>query len=96
MEKLRLPDTYCPMRIDDSAALLDDQIELTIADNGVGMANKKVAKIPEKRGADYVAIFVRQLGGTILPAGNAEIGTTIRIRLPLLLIPPEDARPVAA
>ena len=31
MEKLRLPDTYCPMRIDDSAALLDDQIELTIA-----------------------------------------------------------------
>ncbi len=73
-----------------------DQIELTIADNGVGMADKKVAKIPERRGTDYVAIFVRQLGGAILPAGNTEIGTTIRIRLPLLLIPPEDARPVAA
>ncbi len=37
-----------------------------VADDGVGMKNKDLAKVPEKRGSDYVAIFVRQLGGTIL------------------------------
>ena len=65
-----------------------DQIELTVADNGVGMSDKKFAKIPEKRGSDYVAIFVRQLGGTIAPSRPEEIGTIVRIRLPALLVQP--------
>jgi hypothetical protein len=43
-----------------------DQIELVDADNGIGMKDKDSAKIPEKRGSDYVAIFVRQLGGAIV------------------------------
>jgi two-component sensor histidine kinase len=73
-----------------------DQIELTVADNGVGMKDKDSAKVPEKRGADYVAIFVRQLGGTIVPPESEGTGTIVRIRLPLLLIPPGYAERVAA
>ncbi len=42
------------------AARIGDEIELTVVDDGVGMKDKAVAKIPEKRGSDYVAIFVRQ------------------------------------
>ena len=73
-----------------------DQIDLTIADNGVGMKHRDTTKIPEKRGSDYVAIFVRQLGGTIAVSGSKETGTTIRIRLPLLLVPSGGAEPLAA
>jgi two-component sensor histidine kinase len=64
-----------------------DQIELTVADDGVGMKDKDAAKTPEKRGSDYVAIFVRQLGGTILSAPSEGTGTIVRIRIPLLLVP---------
>jgi PAS domain S-box-containing protein len=63
-----------------------DQIELVVADNGIGMRDKDTAKIPEKRGSDYVAIFVRQLGGAIVPSKQESTGTTVRIRLPLLLV----------
>ena len=76
-----------------SVEQVGDQIELTVADDGVGMKDKDLAKIPEKRGSDYVAIFVRQLGGTILPSGSEETGTTIRIRLPLLLVSSGGAEP---
>jgi two-component sensor histidine kinase len=79
-----------------SVAQVGDQIELTVADDGVGMKDKDSAKIPEKRGSDYVAIFVRQLGGTIVPSGSEGTGTTVRIRLPLLLAPPGGAKRVAA
>src|SRR5450830_824408 len=65
-----------------------DQIELVVADDGVGMKDKSTAKVPEKRGSDYLAIFVRQLGGTIVPSKQEPTGTTVRIRLPLLLVPP--------
>jgi two-component sensor histidine kinase len=64
-----------------------DQIELTVADDGVGVNDKDSAKIPEKRGADYVAIFIRQLGGTIIPSDSEETGTIVRMRLPLLAVP---------
>jgi len=79
-----------------SAAQVGDQIELTVADDGVGMKDRDWTKIREKRGSDYVAIFVRQLGGTVVPAGSEEAGTIVRIRLPLTLIPPGNPERVAA
>lgn len=71
-----------------SVQQLEDQIELTVADNGIGMKDKKVAQTSEKRGTDYVAIFVRQLHGTIAPTRSEEVGTHVRIHLPFLLLPP--------
>ncbi|MEI9995914.1 MAG: PAS domain-containing protein [Rhizomicrobium sp.] len=71
-----------------------DEIELTVADDGIGMKDKVVAKIPEKRGADYVAIFVRQLHGRLAVSGPERAGTAIKIRLPLLLA--GGAEPLAA
>ncbi len=79
-----------------SVEQIGDQIELTVADDGVGMKDKDLAKVPEKRGADYVAIFVRQLGGTLALSESEGIGTTVRIRLPLLLVPPGGVERVAA
>ncbi len=73
-----------------------DQIDLVISDDGVGMRNKDQAKSPEKRGSDYVAIFVRQLGGAIIPSTQGPTGTIVRIRLPLLLVPSGGAEPLAA
>ena len=75
---------------------IGDQIELVVSDNGVGMKNDDLPKIPEKRGSNYVAIFVRQLGGAIVPSKQESTGTTIRIRLPLLLAPSGGAGPLAA
>ncbi|MDB5483154.1 MAG: hypothetical protein JWO83_4207 [Caulobacteraceae bacterium] len=63
-----------------------DQIELTVADDGVGMAAKDPSKAPGKHGSDYVAIFVRQLGGTIAVSGSDGTGTSVRIRFPLLVV----------
>ena len=79
-----------------SAEQVGDQIELTVADDGVGMRDRDSAKIPEKRGSNYVAIFVRQLGGTVVPSGSEESGTIVRIRLPLLPVPPGDPERAAA
>ena len=72
------------------------EIELTVADDGVGMTDKALSKTPEKRGADYVAIFVRQLGGAIMPVAVSGSGTTIRIRFPSLLVPQVGPEPLAA
>lgn len=79
-----------------SAEKVGDQIELTVSDDGVGMKDNDSAMIPEKRGSDYVAIFVRQLGGTLTVSGSEGMGTVVKIRLPLLLAPPEGAKPLAA
>jgi two-component sensor histidine kinase len=73
-----------------------DQIELIVSDDGVGMKEKDLVKSPEKRGSDYVAIFVRQLGGSIVPSLQQPTGTIVRIRLPLLLVPSGGAEPMAA
>ena len=75
---------------------IGDQIELIVSDDGIGMTNKDRTKSPEKRGSDYVAIFVRQLGGTIVPAQQEITGTTVRVLLPLLLVPSGGAEPLAA
>ena len=79
-----------------SVEQVGDKIELTVADDGVGMKGKGSAKVPEKRGSDYVAIFVRELGGTVIDSGSRETGTIIRIRIPRLLVPSGGAEPLAA
>jgi two-component sensor histidine kinase len=66
-----------------SVKQIGDQIELVVADNGVGMKSQDAALL-EKHGSDYVAIFVRQLGGTMAVSASEGAGTTFRIRLPLL------------
>ena len=75
---------------------IGDQIELVVSDDGIGTKDKDLAKSPEKRGSDYVAIFVRQLGGAIVPSKQEATGTIVRIRLPLLLVPSGGAEPIAA
>ena len=74
-------------RIVLSVERVGDQIELAVADDGVGIQEKDSAKSAEKRGADYVAIFVRQLRGTVVPSSAGGTGTTVRVRLPFLLAP---------
>ena len=73
-----------------------DKVELLVADDGIGIANRSVAKVPEKRGSDYVEIFVRQLGGTLDMVEPDGPGTRVRIRLPYLVAPPVDTDRVAA
>lgn len=70
-----------------SATQTGDLIELTVADNGVGMKEKYAAQISERHGSDYVAIFVRQIGGTIAVSTAEATGTIARIRFPLLASP---------
>ena len=74
-----------------------DQIELTVADDGIGMKEKVAAKLSEKRGSDYVAIFVRQLRGTVVssPPQETETGTMVRIRLPMPLQPGNSGKAAA-
>lgn len=71
-----------------SARQVGDDIELVVADDGIGVQEKNVAKSPETRGSDYVAIFVRQLGGAIIAPDAAQAGTTIIVRFPLSAVPP--------
>jgi PAS domain S-box-containing protein len=79
-----------------SARQVDDEIELCVADDGIGMQKADAAKAPEKRGSDYVAIFVRQLGGTIVRPEAEASGTTITIRFPLGVAPPTGVEGLAA
>lgn len=65
-------------------ARVGDEIELTVADDGIGMDAADHARSPDRHGADYVAIFLRQLGGRTIPAGSDAPGTTVTVRLPLL------------
>jgi PAS domain S-box-containing protein len=79
-----------------SAEQIGDEIELVISDDGVGIKDKVLTKIPEKRGTDYVAIFVRQLGGKLTVSAPNVAGTSITIRLPVLMVPSGGAEPLAA
>ena len=68
-----------------SVEQVDGQIELTVADDGVGMKDKDSAAPLEMRGSHYVDIFVRQLGGEITVSDAPGGGTIVRVRLPSLL-----------
>jgi two-component sensor histidine kinase len=68
-----------------SLAQAGDAIELIVADNGIGMKEKYSTQISERHGSNYVAIFVRQIGGTIAISSADGTGTIIRIRFPSLV-----------
>jgi two-component sensor histidine kinase len=51
----------------------------------VGINDKHPARSPENHGSGYVAIFVRQIGGTIAVSKAEASGTIVRVRLPLLV-----------
>jgi two-component sensor histidine kinase len=74
------------------AERVDNQIELTVTDDGVGMKDEYSSQISEKHGSDYVAIFVRQIGGTIAISKAEGTGTIVRIRLPLHVAPAPSPR----
>jgi two-component sensor histidine kinase len=78
-----------------SVERVGDHIDLSVADDGVGIKEKNSARPLAKHGTDYVNIFVRQLGGTMVMSGSEGTGTVVRIRLPLLLVAPGDASRVA-
>jgi len=61
-----------------------DMIQLTVADNGVGTKPGGGSKASGRHGSDYVAIFVRQLDGTMTVSGSAATGTTVCVRFPLI------------
>ena len=61
--------------------VIGEELELTVADDGVGF-EPVVSGSPGRHGSDYVAIFVRQLGGAIAVESGAGGGTTVRVRLP--------------
>jgi PAS domain S-box-containing protein len=79
-----------------SVGLADGQLELSVTDDGIGMKKEVSATPLEKRGSNYVAIFVRQLGGEVIPTAATTTGTTVRIRLPLLMVQSEYNLPAAA
>ncbi len=64
------------------------EIELGVADNGMGMKQEDFAKTLGRHGRTYVAIFVRQLSGTLAVLESEGSGTTFSIRLPTLVNPP--------
>jgi two-component sensor histidine kinase len=66
-----------------SAARIGDQIAIAVSDDGVGMAARDPLRTPGKHGSDYVAIFVRQLRGTIAVSGSEATGTTVTIHIPV-------------
>ena len=83
-------------RVRLGAERIGDEIELTVADNGVGMVATDPAAPPGRHGADYVTIFVRQLRGVMAVSVVEGEGTIVRIRLPLLGIPSPRADRVGA
>ena len=71
-------------RVTLGVARAGDQIQFTVADNGVGMATSGHAAPTGTHGRDYAAMFVRQLAGTMSVSEAETTGTTVTIRFPLL------------
>jgi len=67
------------------ARQIDGQLEFTVADNGVGMTPKAAASDLGSHGSDYVAIFVRQLGGLITVSPAIGGGTVVTVTAPVSL-----------
>ncbi len=72
-----------------------DGIALVVADNGIDMQEKDAVKVLERRGFNYVSIFVRQLGGAISASMPGDTGTTVKILLPHLTTPDAPVRAAA-
>lgn len=64
---------------------IGNQGELRVSDNGIGLPAQGQTSTPGKHGTDYVAIFVRQLGGVIIRSGAPGVGTAVTIRFPLIV-----------
>lgn len=62
-----------------------NEIELSVTDDGIGIAAPAQGSTPGKHGSDYVAIFVRQLRGALVTSGAQGAGTAVRTRFPLSL-----------
>lgn len=86
-------------RVSLRLARVGEEIELTVADDGIGMSVATPSKTTEKRGSDYVAIFLRQIGGRIVPSQAHDAGTSVTMRFPLTVLPvtpPSDVPKIAA
>lgn len=70
-------------RVTLAARRNENEIELSISDDGIGMAAAGQGSKPGKHGSDYVEIFVRQIRGALVRSGAPDVGTTVRIRFPL-------------
>lgn len=69
-------------RVSLSVRKAGTDIELRIADDGIGMPVSENALTPGKHGSDYVAIFVRQLEGSLSRVASPGGGTSFSIRFP--------------
>jgi two-component sensor histidine kinase len=61
---------------------LGDKIELTVTDNGVGFEAPGAGDRPGKHGSNFIAVFVRQLGGSIVRSSTPSLGTAVRVAFP--------------
>ena len=61
---------------------MDDQIELQVSDNGIGISNQD-----EKKSGSFGLLGIRErvnlLGGRVNIAGRKGKGTVLRVRIPL-------------
>lgn len=62
---------------------IEDDIELRVTDDGIGMAAREQGIAPGKHGSDYVEIFARQLRGALVRSEAPGGGTVIIVRFPL-------------
>ncbi len=79
-----------------SVERIGDEIELAVADDGVGMAQKGSGEDPEKKGADYVAIFVRPAWRHDRPVAAGRNRHDRQDTSAFLLMPPEGTESIAA
>jgi two-component sensor histidine kinase len=62
---------------------IENEIELQVTDDGIGMVAQDHETTPGRHGSDYVAIFVSQLQGALVRSTAPGVGTTVCIRFPL-------------
>ncbi|MCW5713697.1 MAG: PAS domain-containing protein [Bauldia sp.] len=62
---------------------IGNEIELRVADDGIGMPVQEPERTLGKHGSDYIGIFARQLQGSLVRSAAPGEGTTVTIRFPL-------------